>query len=64
MHHRDDNDERLLTERELANLWNISTRTLQRWRANGTGPNFVRIGDSIRYRPRDARAYEEEGNVS
>lgn len=47
-----------LTERELAKRWNISTRTLQRWRANGVGPRAVRIGDSIRYRPCDVLSFE------
>lgn len=57
-------DSPFFTERSLAKHWNISPRTLQRWRANGTGPRHVRIGDSVRYRPRDVLAYEVEEDAS
>jgi hypothetical protein len=41
-----------LTEKQLAEAWNMSIRTLQRWRLEGKGPAFVRLGRSIRY-PKD-----------
>ena len=41
-----------LTERQLAEAWNMSVRTLQRWRVEGKGPPFVRIGRAVRY-PKD-----------
>ena len=31
----------------------VSTRTLQRWRAEGSGPIFVKIGRLVRYRKPD-----------
>lgn len=31
----------------------VSPRTLQRWRMEGTGPSFVRIGRLVRYRRAD-----------
>lgn len=43
-------EDELLTEREAASLLKISSRTLQAWRPAGTGPAFVRVGRSIRYR--------------
>jgi len=49
-----------LTEGELAAHWNISPRTLQRWRLERKGPNFVRIGRCIRYRLADALAFEDK----
>lgn len=35
---------RYLSEAEAARLLNISPRTLQRYRVNGGGPPYVRIG--------------------
>ncbi|MCY1128036.1 helix-turn-helix domain-containing protein [Frigidibacter sp. RF13] len=54
----------LLSERELADRWRISTRTLQRWRAERYGPVFIKIGGSIRYQLSDVVAFEEGGRRS
>ena len=48
-----------LRERELAARWRVSTRTLQRWRSDGTGPSFLLIGGSVRYRMSDVLEFEE-----
>lgn len=48
----------LITERALARRWQVSPRTLQRWRANRTGPAFCRIGNAIRYRLGDVLDHE------
>lgn len=51
---------RPLTETELAKRWDITTRTLQGWRAKGIGPRFTVLGkNTIRYRLEDVLAYEE-----
>ena len=48
-----------LTETQLAERWGLTTRTLQSWRKDGKGPNFVRLGErSIFYRAADVEAYE------
>ena len=36
--------------KRVAGLLNVSDRTLKRWRDDGTGPEWVRIGGSIRYK--------------
>jgi predicted DNA-binding transcriptional regulator AlpA len=46
-----------LTEREVAEKWRITRRTLQRWRAAGTGPRYVKIEGSIRYCKAGLREY-------
>lgn len=46
-----------LTPPELASELNIKVETLARWRLNGAGPKFVRIGRSIRYRRADIDAW-------
>ena len=47
-----------LTQRELAARWRISPRTLERWRANKTGPAWLKIGGCIIYRTADILAHE------
>ena len=42
----------LLTEREVAVLLNVSVKVLQKWRAQGIGPPWTRVGPTaIRYWP-------------
>jgi excisionase family DNA binding protein len=47
----------LLTQRDAALYLHLSERTLERMRVAGTGPRFVRIGKSIRYRQQDLDAF-------
>ena len=47
------------TEAELAERWGISTRTLQRWRRDGRGPDFLRIGRRVIYPLADIAAFED-----
>jgi hypothetical protein len=48
-----------LNEKQLAERWGMTARTLQGWRASGKGPKFIRIGErSIFYRIEDVEAYE------
>ena len=51
---------RHLKQRELADRWNISPRTLERWRWVGEGPQFIKIGGRVVYRLEDVEAYEAE----
>lgn len=51
---------RHLNQIELADRWNISHRTLERWRWSGDGPDFVKIGGRVVYRLEDVEAYERE----
>ncbi len=47
-----------LTTKLLARRWKITPRTLERWRADGKGPRFLRIGRHIRYSQSDILAFE------
>lgn len=58
LHHRQVSSV-LLRERDLADRWQTSQRTLQRWRAEGSGPPYIRIGGAIRYRLDDIEEYED-----
>jgi excisionase family DNA binding protein len=45
---------RFLTQKQLAELLNLSERTLERWRVEGRGPKFVAMGPRRRlYRVAD-----------
>lgn len=54
---------RLMSEREAAEVLQISVRTLQAWRVKGGGPRYIKIGRSVRYRPCDLEAFVE-GNLT
>ena len=51
--------EKLLTQQQLADELEVSLRTLERWRQQGTGPAFIRVGRSPRYRRSDIDAWLE-----
>ena len=51
---------RHLSQIELAARWNISHRTLERWRYTGEGPNFIKLGGRVIYRLVDVEAFEAE----
>ncbi len=53
-----------LVERELAERWCKSGRTLQRMRTAGTGPAFLRIGGSILYKLDDIEAFEAAARIT
>lgn len=39
----------LLTTAELAEILRVRVNTLEHWRSQGRGPDFVRVGRSVRY---------------
>ena len=49
-----------LNQIDLAARWNISHRTLERWRCTGEGPLYVKLGGRVVYRLEDVEAFERE----
>ena len=49
---------RHLNQIELSRRWNISPRTLERWRWLKLGPAYLKIGGHVAYRLEDIEAYE------
>ncbi len=49
---------RHLNQKELADRWKISARTLERWRWTGEGPQYIKIGGRVVYRQEDVEAFE------
>jgi predicted site-specific integrase-resolvase len=50
---------RHLNQIELSRRWNISHRTLERWRSIGEGPAFLKLGGRVLYRREDIEAFED-----
>jgi predicted DNA-binding transcriptional regulator AlpA len=51
---------RLYNEREVSKMLSLSLPTLRRWRAMGSGPKHLKLGESVRYREVDIVAYLDE----
>jgi hypothetical protein len=50
--------QRHLNQIELSRRWNISHRTLERWRSIGDGPSYLKLGGRVLYRLEDIEAFE------
>lgn len=55
----------LLTPNELAERLKIHPGTLRRWRMDGEGPRWIKLGNaqssSVRYELADVEAWEKKG---
>ena len=48
---------KLLTETEVAELYEVTKPCLRRWRHEGRGLPFVKVGRLVRYRQEDVEAF-------
>ena len=51
--------EELMDEYQVAKVVGLSVASVRRWRLMRTGPRFIKIGASVRYRPQDIAAWLE-----
>ncbi len=49
--------ENLLNEHDVARLTGLSVASVRRWRLFNSGPIFLKLGASVRYRPEDLQAW-------
>ena len=49
-----------MNQDDLAERWNISPRTLERWRWVGQGPRYIKIGGRVVYRVEEVEAFEAQ----
>lgn len=49
-----------LTPATLAKRWELSPRTLERWRMDGHGPYFMKLGGQVRYPLDEVENFERE----
>lgn len=47
-----------LNQAELAERWDVSEATLERWRSDGNGPIFMKLQGRVLYRLEDVELYE------
>ena len=52
-------DTQLLTQSEAAELLRLKPKTLARWRWDGKGPAYRKIGGAVRYSATDLQAFVE-----
>lgn len=53
-----------LNEQQVADMLCQSVRTLQKWRVTGHGPEFYKLGRSVRYHAVDVTAWADARRVS
>jgi len=51
-------------EKWAARVIGVSVQTIRRWRYDGGGPDFLRLGGSIRYREADVEKWMAAQRVS
>lgn len=54
---------RHLNQTELSARWNLSPRTLERWRWLGEGPRYLKLGGRVLYRVEDVEQFESTNAV-
>ena len=47
-----------LNQRQLADRWDLSEASLERWRTEGIGPVFLKLQGRVLYRVEDVEAFE------
>ncbi len=50
--------EQFLNQKQLARRWGLSPRTLERWRCQGRGPDYLKLVGRVSYRLSDVEAFE------
>ncbi len=53
----------LLNEHETAFRLGLSVKTLRRWRWEGSGVPYVKVGRAVRYDPQDIGEYIQQNRV-
>ena len=50
----------MLSEIELAQRWGVSPKTLQRWRTEGRGPQYLKLSKRVTYPLEVVTQYESD----
>jgi predicted site-specific integrase-resolvase len=52
--------DKYLNSNEVSKRWGMSPQTLARWRCEGRGPQYMKIGGKILYRLQDVEQFERQ----
>jgi predicted site-specific integrase-resolvase len=53
----DDKRREMLSAEQAAHYLQVASQTLARWRAEGVGPAFIKVGGLVRYEVSDLNAF-------
>ena len=53
-------DAQHLNQTDLATRWNMSRKTLEKWRWRNMGPRYLKLGSRVRYSIADIEAFEAD----
>ena len=54
----DDDDDKLLTEQDLARMFRVHAKFFSKLRVEGEGPAFLKIGTAVRYELAEVQAWK------
>lgn len=59
--------QQLLTPKEVCERLRVADNTLRKWRVNGVGPAYIKLGNGwnadVRYRLEDVEAWEKANRI-
>ena len=58
-----DQQDRTLTDERAAEYLGMATQTLRNWRTFGKGPEYLKMGRSVRYRLSALETYKDECTI-
>jgi len=53
----------LLTPKEVSEALGVATQTLAKWRSDGTGMPYIKLGGAVRYRADEVAAWVDANTV-
>ena len=56
--------EKIITEKEAAEILSVSTKTLQSWRYKGCGPTYIKFPRKIAYSVADLHAFVQKQKIT
>ena len=57
-------DDKYLSPEQLAERYDVSLETVYGWNKTGSGPDYIRVGRHVRYRPKDITKWEDSRVVA
>lgn len=54
----------VMNDVEAAEVLDMAPTTLRKWRTNGQGPSYLKLGKNVRYRMEDLTAYLQKQMVA